>query len=372
LVYSVVGFFVLALVEMIDDAFPFDFQDMGVLVLTFSQAFIILYFVHWKWNRFDLSFDAVVKYFASGFLLCTYIAFFFEIVVGSVLKMIFYTLAYLFYGVKMSFEEGEENYFAKYHPGFSILYYFFNAFLVAALIEELSKYFGYLMVQHPDSIIGYNIDDDLITSNQSVSNSGSLIDRPTNDSNDALVTLEQTEKSRSERIDNVTEKRLNISMGAGITVAMVAVAMGFACCENLIYIFFYTKGSTSSEIQVLLARSIFPIHPLCAAIQSISVCKRLLEKDTKCNLGHIILVPVLIHGLFDFTLMAISVIAESRGYDDELVINLSFFTPVSLTMLGFIYYFTMSDLQLTRLYELDKVILAQQTPPSNEMLSDIV
>lgn len=56
---------------------------LAVVVLVLLQSFIILYFVHWFWNRFDLSFDAVVKYFASGFILGTTNAFVFEILVRT-------------------------------------------------------------------------------------------------------------------------------------------------------------------------------------------------------------------------------------------------------------------------------------------------
>lgn len=43
--------------------------DMGVLGATFLQAFAVMYVVHWGWHRYDLSIDAVIKYFAAGFLL---------------------------------------------------------------------------------------------------------------------------------------------------------------------------------------------------------------------------------------------------------------------------------------------------------------
>jgi len=44
------------------------------VLATFFQAFFVLYLVYWKWNRFDLSFDAVVKYFSSGFVVCSVLA----------------------------------------------------------------------------------------------------------------------------------------------------------------------------------------------------------------------------------------------------------------------------------------------------------
>merc|ERR1712161_130689 len=91
--------------------------------------------------------------------------------------------------------------------------------------------------------------------------------------------------------------------GSAITVAMVSVALGFACCENLMYVFVYSTTSLGVEISTLVARSFFPVHPLCAAIQSIGVCKRDLEVTKKIGIGRIISPAVLLHGSFDFVLM---------------------------------------------------------------------
>lgn len=43
--------------------------DMGMLGATFLQAFAVMYAIHWGWHKYDLSIDAVIKYFACGFLL---------------------------------------------------------------------------------------------------------------------------------------------------------------------------------------------------------------------------------------------------------------------------------------------------------------
>lgn len=102
---------------------------------------------------------------------------------------------------------------------------------------------------------------------------------------------------------------------------MVSVALGFACCENLIYVFVYSPPSLGVEISTLLARSFFPVHPLCAAIQSIGVCKRDLEGDGRYGLGRIISPAVLLHGTFDLVLMLAAYFAQAEkireGNDDD-------------------------------------------------------
>jgi hypothetical protein len=59
-----------------------------------------------------------------------------------------------------------------------------------------------------------------------------------------------------------------------------------------------------------MVRCLFPIHPLAAAIQSLGVCKRDLENDSSTQVGRILFPAWLLHGSFDFSLMAYSLIAR--------------------------------------------------------------
>ena len=94
---------------------------------------------------------------------------------------------------------------------------------------------------------------------------------------------------------------------------------------------------------VLIARSIFPVHPLCAAIQSIGVCKQRLEKKPSYKLGSIIMMPVFLHGLFDFTLMTGGVLVNVYGEESIVVIFITFFVPLATVILGFMFYFIEAD-----------------------------
>ncbi len=107
------------------------------------------------------------------------------------------------------------------------------------------------------------------------------------------------------------------SLGCAITIAMITVSLGFACCENLLYVFVYSPQNESITVQlsILGMRSIFPIHPLAAAIQSIGVCKRDLEGDPTVGIGQILLPSVLLHGTFDFSLLLLSWISQSSDQD---------------------------------------------------------
>jgi hypothetical protein len=61
-----------------------------------------------------------------------------------------------------------------------------------------------------------------------------------------------------------------------------------------------------TEILVLLVRSILPVHSICAAIQSIGVVRRDVERDAGYQIGWAILPAVVVHGFFDFALMTIA------------------------------------------------------------------
>lgn len=118
-----------------------------------------------------------------------------------------------------------------------------------------------------------------------------------------------------------------------------------------------------------MLRSLFPVHPLCAAIQSIGVCRRDLEGDRSCQLGRILFPAILLHGSFDFALMvmglfyAISQIPidndDNNNNDDasnasSLIDQLpSFAAGFGIMVLGIVYYIMQSKQQSNRLRDLE-------------------
>eukprot|EP00588_Corethron_pennatum_P027664 CAMPEP_0194325000 /NCGR_PEP_ID=MMETSP0171-20130528/28978_1 /TAXON_ID=218684 /ORGANISM="Corethron pennatum, Strain L29A3" /LENGTH=613 /DNA_ID=CAMNT_0039084007 /DNA_START=57 /DNA_END=1895 /DNA_ORIENTATION=+ len=255
----------------------FSLANAGVVFATLAQSFVILYFVHWRWHRFDVSLDAVVKCFASGFVLSTSTAFVVELLV-SVVTSICPGLLRLF--TFLFFEDmGIDS--KQLDIGLGVISMFLNAFVVAALSEELCKYFAYWMVEHPDFL-----DDD---------------------------EREELELAQSdERLPS--PGRSPSSRGTGITVAMVAAALGFTCCENLEYVL--ASSDTGVQVATLIARSVLPVHALAAAIQSVGVCRRDLEGDRSHQLGRIVLPALLLHGFYDFFLMVMPVFVTANDDDD--------------------------------------------------------
>eukprot|EP00566_Odontella_aurita_P002704 CAMPEP_0113532418 /NCGR_PEP_ID=MMETSP0015_2-20120614/4049_1 /TAXON_ID=2838 /ORGANISM="Odontella" /LENGTH=901 /DNA_ID=CAMNT_0000431379 /DNA_START=39 /DNA_END=2744 /DNA_ORIENTATION=- /assembly_acc=CAM_ASM_000160 len=516
-----VALLVLFTVSLIGSNPNFRLNNMAVLLATLAQAFLILYLVHWKWNRFDLSLDAVVKYFACGFVLTTGLAVFFEMVETIILQMLLYVIVVLsnlgvtkenayegvdddgtssagyseaseygsfvqsplpafspvgghgrYLGVDDPFSyvsanaTGEDymRRFAHSNPGIVIIYLFLNAFAMAALVEELCKYFGYKMVEHPDFLTEEDLSEaaaahiamassrdesdegegEDVEASEDASGDGARVggiggdaryappvvvpgqivnctvptgavvvtgqDVPANigvsteggrgpKTSVSVLTTILTPFSRrggaaagDERQEIPREsykatgvdpssvqsstaaatlgpsggllpaKRSLNSLGAGVTVAMVSVALGFACCENLIYIFVYNGSSIGMEISVLIARSLFPVHPIAAAIQSIGVCRRDLERDQSCQLGRVISPAVLMHGSFDFVLMLVSFLVALHsgngggGANDDFAAKAeiaSFALSLTIVLAGAAYYVKESRQQKKRLDEME-------------------
>jgi hypothetical protein len=113
-----------------------------------------------------------------------------------------------------------------------------------------------------------------------------------------------------------------------------------------------------TEIGVLLVKSLFPIHPLCAAIQSIQVCKRDLEKDSSIGILRIVLASVAMHGTYDAALLFLSqswrrTHKENYFYEGSNgkvgVALMSGIVSMIILTLGALYYMIRSNAQYKRL-----------------------
>ena len=147
------------------------------------------------------------------------------------------------------------------------------------------------------------------------------------------------------------------------------------------YVFGYSPNQSSLGVQIetLIARSIFPVHPLCAAIQSIGVCKRDLEGHRGVGIGRILSPAILLHGSFDFVLMVAAYLEQveriKEGNDDdsdipeedsseammtaEDVPTLAF--SFCMVLVGYVYYVWQSRAQTQRLIALDRTATVDES-----------
>ncbi len=116
-----------------------------------------------------------------------------------------------------------------------------------------------------------------------------------------------------------------------------------------------TLNIDSQEIATLIVKSLFPIHPIAAAIQSIYVCRRDLEGDVTIGLGRTLLPSIFLRGTYEFALSMIGW-SSQRGYnnfyqEDHVtgIALLSFCVSILLVVSGGCFYRHCSKAQYARL-----------------------
>jgi RsiW-degrading membrane proteinase PrsW (M82 family) len=344
----------------------FKWEDLVVFFVTWIHAIGLLALFVFLVNQpmaSEVSLDALIKFFAAGFCLSTSLAVVWEVVLGLTVKILV-SLCLALSGVDISdrpgtqmttyiqnmgqavADDGSSNFlqvFGKDHPVFYTLYLIVASFILAAFVEEMCKYFGYRMVEHPDFLSRREMEDAMHVVHGEFEE-------------------EDPDENHPERHDFSKQRRSFQSHGAAVTLACIAVAMGFTCCENLVYVFIYSGSSLELELSVLAARSFFPVHPLAAALQSIGVVERDIEGKRPAYLGRIIAPAVLFHGGYDFLLLWIDFLSQRNGNyvddDDTSLLQwpvvISFTTSVLLVVGALYYYMQRARAQRMRLANMDR------------------
>ncbi|VEU39026.1 unnamed protein product [Pseudo-nitzschia multistriata] len=279
---------------------------IGVALGVWAQPCVVLYFVWWRWNRFDISLDAVIKYFASGYL----IGMFQALIVETIIFIPYAAFMAIGIAIEIRGEVGQDTvapatyltYFSdgkntaqmmKDYWGLNAIFMFVLAFVIAALVEEIVKYYCYWTLETPEQV-------------------------------------GDRQKSK-------------LSQANYITIGMVSAALGFACKENMQYVF--QSKNVRDEILTLVLRSILAVHPVCAAIQSLGVVKRDIQGDPSSSLGRILFPAILLHGLFDFVelllsyFFAIDMLNTKGTLDSNEGVVTTVGVGVIFMIVGLTYYF---------------------------------
>jgi len=127
-----------------------------------------------------------------------------------------------------------------------------------------------------------------------------------------------------------------------------------ACAENFIYVFFRVGLNARDQSLTLLLRSIFPIHALCAAMQSVGVIKKYIEGRQNIGVGKIIIPAILLHGSFDAVLLVVNLFAEYyQGYYNPLLLHsLTLLAIVGIIFLAMFWYWDQRCNQRLRLIDM--------------------
>ncbi|KAL3924873.1 MAG: hypothetical protein SGILL_000782 [Bacillariaceae sp.] len=392
----------------------FSWPDAVILCATFGQSFLVIWIVHWIFHKSDLSLDAVVKMFAAGFVIAVPAAFFFE----GLLVNITLISAYIVYGIgELIKGDAFVNWVIEHYRILWILGEVFNAYVVAAVTEELCKYYTFRCVEHPDLLFLTGLTSG---AQDERALEGGVVKYPfsshqvqrTNQRNpyddDASQYSRGSHRSKSSKSQRLDPDELDDEMfeeeqdvrtyrqkAAAVTTAMISVAVGLACAENFLYVFLLggTGASGSSadpdaaggyleEWIVLLFRSIFPVHALAAAMQSVNMVRKFVETDDhkghRIGVGRVILPAVIMHGSFDAILLGINVFIETSWddyldknggvYDPEnppynplLVNGVAWFSIILVMLLGIAWYIRENRRQRQRLIVLEQQEKARES-----------
>jgi hypothetical protein len=151
------------------------------------------------------------------------------------------------------------------------------------------------------------------------------------------------------------------------------------------------EGDVIEAWVVLFFRSIFPIHALAAAMQSINMIRKFVETSEhsghRIGVGRIVLPAVILHGSFDAVLMGINVFVETawdkyleenegRVGDDppynSLALNLvAWISITGIMILGIVWYFRENRLQRKRLKDLEEKEKAKWAQGAGEPESEV-
>jgi len=355
----------------------FSVQDSIVLSVTFLQSFFLLYIFHWVYHKSDLSVDAVIKCFAAGFVIAAPAAFVFE---GLLVNMIL-GLSYSTWSVIARIKNGQRvlNWIVAHYRHFWIGGELANAFIVTSITEEFCKYYSFRAIEHPDLIfltsLNRPIHGGVKKLNETDSfGSGTSDESSLSEKSETQKWIEKT-KTEEEFFEDDTDVRSYRKKAAAVTTAMISVAVGLACAENFLYIFLLGGRSTADlkeEWTVLLLRSVFPVHALSAALQSINMIQKFVEnapdsqKHHQIGVGRIVLPAVILHGLFDAIILGINIYTEistedyltknsgniedgAEMYDSTLVKAVAWGGVTLIMILGSVWYYLHHRKQSRRL-----------------------
>lgn len=394
--YILTTFFMVTVIiivtEWLNPLAVFSWADACVLMMTFVQSFIVLGIFHGFFHKSDLSLDAVIKFFAAGFVIATPMAFLMEVIVVNIFMSLYYVFALV---VMLIDNDGVGSWFYNHYRYLLVVGDIIQAFLVAAASEEICKYYAFRCVEHPDLIFLTGLDrskQHIQAANKvgggdaypfSSNNASAMECRVGTFETSLLKTPGKGPKNHRgispsirRRFSFGSKKELEQDMeeeevrtvrqrAAAVTIAMISTAVGLACAENFIYVFFLSGNNTQEEITMLLFRSIFPVHALCAGIQSIGVIRKFLEEGEEgkgVGVGKIVLPSIILHGTFDSVLMMINSYidfvsdSDDDGFTQPDLVYLNIIAACCVTsvmLIGTIWYWRQNRQQKARLKMLE-------------------
>ncbi|KAI2502518.1 hypothetical protein MHU86_11950 [Fragilaria crotonensis] len=284
-------------------------SSWGLILLLILEVAVILYTIYWRYHRLDLSLNHTIHYFAMGTALS---------VAWSTIQS--GLMGFLHWTPLLSTTSSSTLQFASTDP--NQVWTCIQAFVVIGAWEEYLKYQGFAIIAQ-----------------QQRGASSASSTRPPNWEDCQALLPTTTHTSGAPPLT---------SSGAAVTCAAIAVGTGFGWVNNFVYIQNDDKLSVRSSTILVGKLAILPMHTLLAAVQSIGLCSRDLEGNSRT----LVLLPAIVfHGLFAYFILKLT-----EHEEEVALVAARELAAVWMTvLLTFGYYVYFAGRQRNRLQALDEM-----------------
>lgn len=325
-----------------------------ILCMVFVQPLAILYYFYWRKQRDTVQLDAIIKLFATGFFVTTFQSWVFEQLIETVGIILFAPwIARALNGpgtvdddtpLEVTVDDATANTAVGRKAedlASALVSHVFSMAEKGSISGGLAT-----MWQHIAALIGLNESDSIFPHITSVlrgrtdAGAGSPAgdDATTENSIQAVVgrnwfavflacffmafcVAAAVEETLKQFIVRCHRFATPMSDPYTVTTYLMAGALGFTTCENMLYVFNSGQSPVPGtsifvgEMMVLLLRVCLPVHLICSVLQGANLSRIVMGKLPNMTLLSMIFSAIVLHGTFDCTLFVMSMIAFANNID---------------------------------------------------------
>jgi len=326
-----------------------------VLLLVFLQPLVILFFVYWRKHRHLVALDLVIKIFATGFFIVTIQS----VVIESLLQGILFVLLTPFLGGGMGQlgppndgggdgvpQGGDDDYGPPPPPHQSSQKLFFLQHTMSGALNWMVNIAAAAGGGGEGGRGAPNDDDGPLIADQSDSMRQSMKDNfivaVVGVFAMSFIVAAGVEETLKHFVVRCTYFPSPLRNPRAVLIYMMTGALGFATCENLMYVFEIKSSPVPGtslflgELIVLLVRILMPVHVICSVFQAKNLSAILMSQQ-HMSLFRLLVTAIIIHGSYDFSLYLSAVLQFVSASNDIAYILVPFSFVVSITLSAGIY-----------------------------------
>ena len=329
-----------------------------ILFLVFVQPLVILYYFYWKKQKNTVQLDAIIKLFATGFFVTTFQSWCFEQLVETMGIIIFAPwISRVFSGGDVDDDVALDATTDDTVSGSGVRSDVTSQ-LLSLTSSGLSRGFAALC-DHVTAMSGMQdglppLSYHAATDHSSGSEGNTAATEDSGGKSSVQVAMGHNwfgvflacffvafcvaaavEETMKQFIVRCNRFATPLTDPYTVTTYLMAGALGFTTCENMMYVFNTTSSpipGTSAfvgELMVLLLRVCLPVHLICSVLQGANLSRIVMGKLPEMGLFSMLFSAIVLHGTFDCTLFVMSIVAFVNDIDgfwfDALTFAMAFF-----------------------------------------------